>query len=64
MTKISFTCPKCRSDIKLRVPFKPKNLADLIGSPCENCGQLLTEDEVEKQTRTIVEHEIRKHYGE
>ena len=62
MKQISFTCPKCGSDIKLRVSFKPKHLADLIGAPCENCGQLFTEDEVEKQTRTIVEHEIIKHY--
>jgi DNA-directed RNA polymerase subunit RPC12/RpoP len=63
VAKIPFTCSQCGSDIKLRVSAEPKNLDDLIGASCANCGHPLTEDEVKKQAMKIAENEFKKHFG-
>jgi uncharacterized membrane protein YvbJ len=60
MTQIPFICPKCGSDITLRVSQEVKSLDDLIGAPCAQCGHPLTEDEVKRQALKLAEGQLLK----
>ncbi len=63
MSQIPFVCPKCGGD-KFRVSSDPKDLDDMIGAPCANCGTPLTEAAVKAQGIKIAKDAIKKAFGD
>jgi hypothetical protein len=51
---IPFKCQFCGShDGLLKTNTKPKSYKDLIGSACNNCGHIFSDDDVKKAAREI-----------
>jgi predicted nucleic acid-binding Zn-ribbon protein len=63
MSQIPFVCSNCGGN-KFRVSSEPKDLDEMIGAPCADCGTPLTEDAVKKQALKIAEDALKKALGD
>lgn len=58
MSDIKFSCPKCGHKT-FKTSTEPKCLEDFNGAVCENCGTVVTEDDIKAQLRELADKLVR-----